>query len=90
MRGAAKAELLGRPDPALLSALLKALPTSQGTVRGDLLEILAKYYDRSKLPVLLSLLEPFHSDDDTIQIGQQLARLGTPAAQAILARRVDP
>jgi hypothetical protein len=40
-RNGAKSELLGSPDPALLSALLKALPTSQGTTRDDLLEILA-------------------------------------------------
>ena len=85
VRGAAKSELLGRPDPALLSALLKALPTSQGTIRDDLLEILAKYDDQSKLPVFLSLLKPFHSDNDSFQIGRQLAHLGAPATQAILA-----
>lgn len=85
VRGAAKSKLLERPDPALLSALLKALPTSQGTIRDDLLEILAKYDDPSKLPVFLSLLKPFHSDNDNFQIGQQLAHLGAPAAQAILA-----
>jgi hypothetical protein len=85
VRGAAKSELLGRPDPALLSALLKVLPTSQGTIRDDLLEILAKYDDPSKLPVFLSLLKPFHSDNDSFQIGQQLAHLGAPAAQALLA-----
>jgi hypothetical protein len=85
VRGAAKSELLGRPDPALLPALLKALPTSQGTIRDDLLEILAKYDDPSKLSVLISLLKPFHSDNDSFLIGQQLARLGAPAAQALLA-----
>jgi hypothetical protein len=85
VRGAAKSELVGRPDPALLSPLLKALPTSQGTIRDDLLEILAKYNDPSKLPVFLSLLKPFHSDNDSFLIGQQLALLGAPAAQAILA-----
>jgi hypothetical protein len=83
--GAAKSELLQRPDPALLPALLKALPASQGTLRDDLLEILAKYDDPSKLPVFLSLLKPFHSDNDSLQIRQQLAHLGAPAAQAILA-----
>jgi hypothetical protein len=85
VRGAAKSELLQRPDPALLPALLKALPTSQGNIRADLLEILDKYDDPSKLTVFLSLLKPFHSDNDNFQVGQQLAHLGAPAAQAILA-----
>ena len=89
VRSAAKSELLGSPDPALLSAMLKALPKSQGTTRDDLLEILAKYDNPSKLPVFLSLLKPFHSDNDSFQIGQQLARLGAPAAQAILASCED-
>jgi hypothetical protein len=65
--------------------LLKALPSSHGTIRDDLLEILAKYDDPRKLPVFLSLLKPFHCDNETIQIVQQLAHLGAPAAQAILA-----
>lgn len=85
VHGAAKVELLQHPDPTLLPGLLKALPSSQGTIRDDLLEILAKYDDPSKLPVFLSLLKPFHSDNDSFQIGQQLAHLGAPAAQAILA-----
>ena len=86
VHGAAKVELLQHPDPTLLPGLLKALPSSQGTIRDDLLEILAKYDDPSKLPVFLSLLKPFHSDNDSnLQIGQQLAHLGAPAAQAILA-----
>jgi len=89
VHGAAKSELLGRPDSALLSALLKALPTSQGTSRDDLLEILAKYDDPRKLTVFISLLKPFHSDNDSFQIGQQLAHLGPPAAQAILAACED-
>jgi hypothetical protein len=85
VHGAAKVELLQHPDPTLLSGLLKALPSSKGTIRDDLLEILAKYDDPSKLPVFLSLLKPFHSDNDSFLIGQQLAHLGAPAAQAILA-----
>jgi hypothetical protein len=85
VRNVAKSELLESPDPALLSALLTALPTSRGTIRDDLLEVLAKYDNPSKLPVFLSLLKPFHSDNDSFQIGQQLAHLGAPAAQAILA-----
>ena len=89
MHSAAKVELLQHPDPTLLSGLLKALPSSRGTIRDDLLEILAKYDDPSKLPVFLSLLKPFHSDNDSFQIGLQLAHLGAPAAQAILARCED-
>src|ERR1700730_2677797 len=85
VRGAAKSELLEHPDQALLPALLKALSGSQGTNRDGLLEVLAKYDDPSKLPVFLPLLKPFHSDNASFQIGQQLAHLGAPAAQAILA-----
>jgi hypothetical protein len=65
--------------------LLKALPSAHGTIRDDILEILAKYDDPSKLPVFLSLLKPFDSDNGSFQIGQQLARLGVPAGQALLA-----
>jgi hypothetical protein len=89
VRGAAKVKLLQHPDPTLLSGLLKALPSSRGAIRDDLLEILAKYDDPSKLPVFLSLLKPFHSDNDSFQIGQQLAHLGAPAAQALLAACED-
>jgi hypothetical protein len=89
VHGAAKVELLQHPDPTLLSGLLKALPSSHGTIRDDLLEILAKYDDPRKLPVFLSLLKPFHSDNDSFQIGQQLAHLGAPAAQALLAACED-
>jgi len=89
VRGAAKVELLRHPDPTLLPGLLKALPSSRGAIRDDLLEILAKYDDPSKLPVFLSLLKPFHSDNDSFQIGQQLAHLGAPAAQALLAACED-
>jgi hypothetical protein len=86
----AKSELLESADPALLPALLKALPTSQGTMRDDLLEILAKYENPSKVPVFLSLLKPFYSDNDSFQIGQQLGHLGAPAAQqAILTECED-
>jgi hypothetical protein len=34
-------------------------------------------------------MKPFHSDKDSFQIGQQLAHLVAPAAQAILARCED-
>jgi hypothetical protein len=89
VRSAAKVELLQHPDPTLLPGLLKALPSSRGAIRDDLLEILAKYDDPSKLPVFLSLLKPFHSDNDSFQLGQQLAHLGAPAARALLAACED-
>jgi HEAT repeat protein len=67
VRGAAKVELMQHPDPTFLPGLLKALPSSRGAIRDDLLEILAKYDDPGKLPVFLSLLKPFHSDNDSFQ-----------------------
>jgi hypothetical protein len=90
VRSTTKKELMQHPDPALLPALLNALPSSKGSIRGDLLEILDKYDDPRKLPVFLGLLKPFHLDTDSSLIGQQLARLGGPAAQAVLAGCGDP
>lgn len=88
VRGAAKAELLLHPDPVLLPALLKALPSSKGTNRDDIFEILAKYDDPRKIPVYLALLNSSSPDADTGAIEEQLARLGAPAAKALLANCV--
>jgi hypothetical protein len=85
VRGAAKTELLQHPDPALLPALLKALPSSKGTNRDDLFEILAKYDDPRKIPVFLALLKSTPADSGTGPIQEQLSRLGAPAAEALLA-----
>jgi len=83
-RSAAKADLLQHPDTALLPALLKELPASQGTNRDDLLEVLAKYDDARKIPVFLAM-HPWSSNvADVGQIEQQLANLGQPAADALV------
>lgn len=83
VRGAAKAELLQHPDPAWLPALLEALPSSQGTLRDDLLLVLAKYDDPRKIPVFLALHKT--SSGGTASIEEQLSHLGQPAAEALLA-----
>lgn len=65
VRSAAKADLLQHPDPALLPALLKELPSSKGTNRDDLVEILGKY-NVSGLgqPAADALAASCTSDDD--------------------------
>ena len=83
VRGAAKSELLAHPDPALFPALLSALPSSQGTIRDDLLDILAKYDDPRKIPVFVALAKTGKWYDEP-QLEEQLAKLGPPAARAIL------
>ena len=83
-RGAAKAELLQHPDPALLPALLAAAPRSTGTIQDDIIEVLSKYNDPRKIPVLLTLLSAPTPNNNTLQIEEQLAALGAPAAQALL------
>jgi len=84
VRGAAKAELIQHPDPAAFPLLLKALPSSSGTIRESIFEVLDKYDDPRKIPVFLSMLKPFHWDNDARFMQLQLVRLGTPAAQALM------
>ena len=83
-RGAAKNELLNHPDPALLPTLLEALPSSIGSNRDDLLEVLAKYEDPRKIPVYIALAKDSKFKTWPQEIGQQLAKLGAPAAQGLL------
>jgi HEAT repeat protein len=85
LRGKAKDDLLQYPDPTLLPALLKALPSSKGSNRDDLFEVLAKYDDPRKIPAFLALLKETPSDSGTSAIQEQLSRLGVPAAEALLA-----
>jgi HEAT repeat protein len=84
VRGVAKAELIEHPDPAVLPQLLAFLPSSSGTIRENIFEVLDKYDDPRKIPIFLSILKPFHWDNNAYFIGQQLARLGAPAAQALM------
>src|SRR5262245_34893610 len=84
VRGAAKNELLNHPDPALLPALLKALPSSTGSNHDDLLEVLATYEDPRKIPVYIAIAKDSKFKTWPQEIGGQLAKLGAPAAQALL------
>jgi len=83
---AAKTALLEHPDPTMLPALLQAVQGATGTTRDDLLEILAKYNDSRKIPILLAMVkQSFDAGVGTLGIDDQLSRLGTPAAEALLA-----
>lgn len=84
-RGAAKEQLMEHPEPSAVPVLLKALPGAKGTIRDDLFEILGKYDDPRKIPVYLSLVKPFHWDNEKQAIREQLARLDGAAADAVLA-----
>ncbi|MBZ5657911.1 MAG: HEAT repeat domain-containing protein [Acidobacteriia bacterium] len=86
IHGAAKTALLEHPDPTMLPALLQAVQAATGTTRDDLLEILAKYDDSRKIPVLLAMVKKsLDSGGGTLGIDEQLSRLGAPAAEALLA-----
>src|SRR5215467_10849185 len=84
VRGAEKNELLNHPDPALLPALLEALPSSTGSNRDDILEVLAKCEDPRKIPVYIAIAKDSKFKTWPQEIGGQLAKLGAPAAQALL------
>jgi HEAT repeat protein len=83
-RGAAKTEILNHPDPGLLPALLKILPASTGSNRDDLLEVLGAYNDPQKIPVFVAVIKRRPRGSGLQQINQQLAKLGAPAARALL------
>jgi hypothetical protein len=86
IHGAAKTALLEHPDPTMLPALLQAVQGATGTTRDDLLEILAKYDDSRKIPILLAMVkQSFDAGGGTLGIDDQLSRLGAPAAEALLA-----
>jgi len=86
IHGAAKAALLEHPDPTVLPALLQAVQRATGTTRDDLLEVLAKYDDSRKIPILLAMVkQSLDAGGGTLGIDDQLSRLGGPAAEALLA-----
>jgi len=74
---AAKAELMQHPSPDALPILLKALPSSEATVRGNIIEILGAYKDPRKIPALIA-----HRDDPKVE--PQLLELGKSAIPALL------
>ena len=51
---AAKLELMQHATPDSLPVLLKALPSSDATVRDNIIEILASYKDVTKIPALIA------------------------------------
>ena len=83
-RGSAKNELLTHPDPAVLLELLQALPSSTGSNRDDLLEVLAQYNDPRKIPVYIAIAKDSKFKTWPYEMGNQLSKLGAPAAQALV------
>ena len=77
---AAKVELRQQP-PEALPILLKALPSSDATVRDDIIDILASYKDDTKIPVLIEY-KANHWGEESVD--SQLVELGTPAVDALV------
>ena len=72
---AAKLELMQHPSPDGLPILLKALPSSDATVQGNIIEILGAYKDVRKIPALL----PYWSDlNESSKVEAQVLELGKP------------
>ena len=89
IHGAAKTALLEHPDPTMLPALLQAVQGATGTTRDDLLEILAKYDDSRKIPILLAMVkQSFDAGGGTLGIELPLGRpRGGGAARKLPERR---
>lgn len=72
---AAKLELMQHPSPDGLPILLKALPSSDATVKSNIIEILGAYKDPRKIPALL----PYWSDsNESNKVEAQVLELGKP------------
>jgi hypothetical protein len=78
---AAKVELREHPTPDALPILLKALPSSDATVRNDIIDILASYKDNAKIPALIAYRENDWGDKT---VDSQLVELGAPAVDALV------
>jgi hypothetical protein len=87
-RGAAKADLPHHPDAALLPALLRELPSAQGTIQADLFESLAKYRDPRKITVFFAM-HPWTGVAGVGQIDEQLSRLGLCVVRLALLVSTD-
>ena len=78
---AAKNELRQHPTSDALPLLLKALPSSDATVRDAIIEILESYKDPSKIPALIAYRANNWGEKS---VDSQLVELGAPAADALV------
>lgn len=78
---AAKLELQQYPTQGALSVLLKALPSSDATVRDDIIDILSCYKDNAKIPALLAYRTNGWGERN---VNSQLVELGAPAVDALI------
>ena len=76
----AKAELQQHP-PGALPVLLKALPSSDATVRNDIIDILASYKDNAKIPALIAYKANGWGEKN---LDSQFVELGAPAVDALV------
>jgi hypothetical protein len=86
----AKNELSRHPRPDALPLLLKALPSSDATVRDEIIEILDSYKDPAKIPALIAYRANRWGEKS---IDSQLVELGAPSADALvksLPENCDP
>ncbi|HVN18383.1 MAG TPA: hypothetical protein VMU05_06405 [Dongiaceae bacterium] len=78
---AAKSELQQHPAPEALPLLLKAPPSSEATVRNDIIDILASSKDKAKIPALIAYRA---NDWGEKNVDPQLVELGAPAVDALV------
>jgi len=83
---AAKLELMQHPTPESLPVLLKALPSSEVTIRDDIIDILASYKDIAKIPALIAYKANGWGERS---VDSQLAELGAPAVDALIQSLPD-
>jgi hypothetical protein len=87
VRASAKSALSQNSDPELVPKLLQALQTLplRGPIRADVLAVLSQFDDPRKIPVFIAQFKASGPYDDVGPINDQLAHLGAPAAEALLA-----
>ena len=78
---AAKTELRQHPTTDALPIILRALPTSNATVRDDIIDILESYKDNAKIPALVSYRANGWGEKS---VDSQLVELGAPAVDALV------
>ena len=83
---AAKMELRQHPTPEALAVLVKDIPSSDATVRNDIVDILAAYKDPAKLPALVAYRANGWGEEN---IDSQFVELGAPAVSALVSSLPD-